>query len=501
MPRLRLVATLLLASLLAVLFAGCGKKKMLALDNLPPETTLFVSGAVDTVSSHVHLYWFGSDPDGEVDGFEVRFENPAAPADTAWVFTTASDSVFSVYAPSGFAAPIFQVRAIDNQNARDPSPAFADFSFSNQAPTVHFTQRLLTSDTTYASATLTWVGNDPDGDASAMRFQVGLDTIPAALHLVNATTFTIDTTSFKVGGVYPATQPRQAFVRAIDASGRLSAWDSVRWVVRQPSTPGVHPRLLLIDDVPSTNPANTRVDTTWTNAVVRNLPPGSFSILRLDTTQPFRSATDVLQTFKEFDAVIWYRDVQTNFQPLLANYQDAIATYLDGGGKVMFEGMNLIAGLGSTGPLREDWVTRYLGSTRLILAPIPGRVDSTVAWSITPGFTDSLDANNPAVTRNIYLRSPAYADSMWNRGGSPVPGLRGFEVSDTNTVALWAPDSALAPRVPRSIPIAVTVPVPQSPPGPGRIVLFSTPIRLANGFANAPRILAKIFQQMGLLGP
>jgi hypothetical protein len=165
----------------------------------------------------------------------------------------------------------------------------------------------------------------------------------------------------------------------------------------------------------------------------------------------------------------------------------------------VFEGRNLIEGTGAAGPLHEDWVTRYLGSTGLILSPIAGRTDSTVAWNATAGFSDSLDANNPAVIRNIYLRSPAYQDSMWNR--SIVEGLRGFEVRDTNNVALWAADSALSPRVPRSVPVAVTVAVPETPPGPGRIVMFTVPIRGANGFLNAPRILAKVFQQMGLLGP
>ncbi|MBI3540075.1 MAG: hypothetical protein HY076_07360 [Candidatus Eisenbacteria bacterium] len=263
--------------------------------------------------------------------------------------------------------------------------------------------------------------------------------------------------------------------------------------------PAPHPRLLLIDDVPATNPANVRADTMWLNNVTRDLPAGSFSLLKLEVTQPFRSPKDVLQTFRQFDAVIWYRDIQPDFSTLLNVNQDAIAAYLDGGGKFLIEGRNLIDGLGSSGPLRGDWVTRYLGSTDLILSPITGRVDSTVAWNITAGFVDSLDANNPAVLFNIYLRSPAYQDSLWNR--SNQGGLRGFEVLDTNYVALWAADSALSPRVPRSIPIAVTVPVPANPPGPGRIIVFTLPIRVANSYFNLPRYLGKVFHQMGLDGP
>ena len=483
--------------LVPVLVAGCAKKKILALENLPPETTLFVSGPVDTVNHVVRLFWFGSDPDGSVVGYELRFKNPALPADTAWVFTTRTDSTFTIFSPSGYAMPRFEVRAIDDMGQRDPSPAREDFQFSNQPPTVTFTRRLRMVDTTYASATLTWSANDPDGAAGAMRFLVGLDTLPAALHLVSGNSFTIDTTDFKEAGAYPNTRPRMAFIRALDDGGRASGWDSVRWVVRAPSSPGVHPRLLIVDDVPGTFAANVRVDSLWANNVARNLPAGSYSILRLDLTQPFRSAKDLLQTFKEFDSVIWYRDVVPTFSTLLSNYQDALATYLDGGGKLVIEGLDLIEGDNATGPLRRDWVTRYLGSTDMIRAVIAGRSDSTVSWTIAAGYIDTLDGS--PVLRNIYLRSPAWQDSMWNRSNNA--GLRGFAVRDTHFVALWAPDSALSPRVPRSIPVAVSVPVPESPPGPGRVIVFTTPIRGANGFFNAPRILAKMFQQMGLNGP
>jgi len=481
----------------ATLLAGCAKKKVMAVENLPPETTLFVSGELDTVNHNVHIYWFGSDPDGEVSGFELRFHNPALPADTQWVFTTRTDSVFSVFTPGGYAAPVFEVRAIDNTGTRDPSPATADFQFSNQPPSVQFTQRLRTTDTTYASATLTWIGTDPDGNSANMKFLIGLDTIPAALHQVAGTSYTIDTTDFKIAGVYPSTRPRQAFIRAIDDGGRASAWDSLRWVVRAPSAPGVHPRLLLIDDVPSTNGAAFTIDTLWSNTAVRNLDPGSYSILRLEFTQPFRTNQDIVQTFRQFDAVIWYRGTQNSFSTLLQNFQDGMASYLDGGGKLMIECLNLIDGENSAGPFRSDWVTRYLGSRDLIRAAIPGRSDSTVSWSIKPAYFDTLNfINYPVILRSTTLVSP---DSLGE--GINANGLRGFDVLDTNNVVLWARDSTLSPQVKRGIPIAVSVPVAGSPGGSGRVIVLTLPIRGANSFFTAPRFLAKVFKLFGLTTP
>lgn len=504
----RLAAVVALATcLVPALLAGCAKKKILAVGNLPPETTLFVQGSLDTVNHVVHLYWFGSDPDGEVVGFELRFKNPAAPADTQWRFTTRTDSVFTVFSPDGYAMPWFEVRAIDDSptprppdaaagsppGARDPSPPRQDFRFRNAPPTVVFTRRLLANDTTYASVTLTWSANDPDGNAGAMRFLVGLDTIPAALHVLSGTTATLDTADFKEDGSYPPTKPRTAFIRAIDDGGGASGWDSVRWVVRSPSTLGQHPRLLLIDDVPSTNPASVTLDTLYYNTAARNLPPGSYSILQLERTQPFRSVKDVAQTCRLFDAVVWYRGTQAGFSSVMRDFQDGLAAYLDGGGKLMIESLNLILGENATGALREDWVTRYLGSTGLIVSPIPARADSTVSWSITPSFTDT------DVTYPVDLHSALYAERLGNNINAN--GLRGFAVRDTGLVALWAPDSSLSPRVPRSIPVAVSVPVPESPAGPGRAIVFTLPIRGANRYFNTPRFLAKVFQQLGLTGP
>src|SRR5262245_5761308 len=81
------VATLLLVF-------GCSPKKLLVA-NVPPETTLFVQGPIDPVNHIVHLYWFGSDPDGNVARYQLRLKNPAAPADSAWQTTQKTDSVFT----------------------------------------------------------------------------------------------------------------------------------------------------------------------------------------------------------------------------------------------------------------------------------------------------------------------------------------------------------------------------------------------------------------------
>ena len=73
-----LTVTLLLAGLVSAI-ASCAKKKEVFAPNLPPETLVFVRGSLDTVNHVVRLYWFGSDPDGNVVDYQVRFVGPAAP--------------------------------------------------------------------------------------------------------------------------------------------------------------------------------------------------------------------------------------------------------------------------------------------------------------------------------------------------------------------------------------------------------------------------------------
>jgi hypothetical protein len=473
-----LAAAGLLAVLGAVLLAGCSPRKILG-PNTAPETILFVQGPVDTVSLTVHLYWFGTDPDGEVTGFEVRFRNPAAPADTQWVPTTRTDSLFTVFTPSGYSAPTFEVRAIDNEGQRDPSPATEDFQFSNQAPIVDLINPPAFADTTYPSVTLTWSGLDPDGDAATLSYRVWLNGNEANARITDQRTFTVPSADFLQAGAY-STGPRTVYVQAIDAGGRAGLPDSTRWVVRAPVT-GTRARLLIIDDVPTTNPANVTTDTLYYNTAARNLAANEYSILRLQTTQPFRSIADVAQTCGLFEAVIWYRGRELTVSNTMRTYRDGLGAYLEDGGTLLIESLNLVEGEGvASAALPGDWLGRYMGSDALFKHIVPGVTDSTVSWTIDAGDT---------------LFSGVTADTL--RSVALDGGLRAFVIRDPSYALLTVPIGALPPG--NSVPMPVAVTVPQS--SGGRLVALSYPVRLTHGLLNAHRFLAGVFQQMGLTGP
>lgn len=454
----------------ALALLGCERKTLLR-PNVPPETLLFVQGPVDTVGHHVHLYWFGTDPDGDVEGYEWRFKNPLRPADTLWAFTDTTDRVFTVFDSTGTVEPTFEVRAIDDQGERDPSPALQRLILNNQPPTVAFTGFPPLPDTTFASATITWSAYDNDGDAGRMSFLVWLDGNETTPHVIppGATSFTFPTADF---GSRTDTQ-RTAHLMPVDDGGLAGPVVSYTWYVR---SAGPDPRLLLIDDVPSFVPAAALIDSLYNNGVARGVPAGSYALVNLERLNPFRSAQDVEQTFKLFRAVLWYRETNTTFSTLLQSYQPGIEGYLGAGGNFYLSGLDLIAGENATGPLTVRFALDYLGCERLHLAPITGRPDSTASWGITSGRQ---------------LRSTIYQDSL--RSSQIYSGLRGFAVRDTAWVAFWARDSVLTPANGSDVPVAVQVPQASG----GKAIVFSFPLRGLNGFGQAHGVLARVLRELG----
>ena len=495
---------LLLALLSAVaglgVTSGCGLTKKLTgtlHGNQPPSTVLFVNGAIDTVNHVVHLYWFGSDVDGAVAGFEWQMQNPVAPADTAWHFTTNTDSLFIVQTPSGYTNPVFSVRAIDNAGARDPHPPRQTFEFSNQAPTVRLVQKPLPTDTTFSSVSVAWSAADVDGDVAKLTYLVWLDGDEANPVVTTNTSFTVPSASFG-DPVTMTTRPRKLFVRAIDDGGRAGPADSATWIVRRPVT-GTRARLLIVDDVPRSSANNLRFDTLYSNSVGRvGLPADQYTILRLDTTQPFKTAADFYQTFKLFETVVWYRGIETSLSTLLDTAQAGIAAYLDGHGKFYLDGLYLIAGRNANGPLDEDFVRRYLNSRGMVRA-----------FATTSTFADtSIGFGNSGASvflPHVDVHGTIARDSMYTRGfavrSGEAGGLRQFAFNDRSQVVLWGAAGTLTPDLGDSTAVGIGVPQPGGglaivvcmPPG-GAV----PPVGAGSVAGSAARFVTNIYRQLGL---
>ncbi len=501
MTRLPLLRTLAALGALLALLAGCSPKKLRVAD-VPPTVSIFVEIPADTVNhtvNHViHLYWFGSDPDGQVVGYELRLLGTGRPADTLWTFTTATDEVFTVYAPDSLQGRTFEVRALDDAGLRS-AVARQDFTLRNLPPVAVITNKFGPTDSTFASATVSWTVSDPDNDLTRPRFLVWLDGTRATPDTATGTTFTVPSARFLQGGQYLAGY-RRLYVQAIDDGGMLGSIDSTRWYVRAPATGGLrHPgRLLIVDNLPSANPANSSTDALYTNAVARaGLGPGNVTILRIESDQPFRSSQDLFQTFQLFDAVVWYAGGYTTFAyvdtTLLGAYQDGAAAYLGQGGRLSVDGLYLVEGRNAPGTFTQGFMQTWLGSDALFnwyqAAPL---FDSTASIQNQNGVFDTPFGDSLAVTTMPAVSIPLPSGSkLYNPGG-----LRAFVVRDPATVIAWARPSALSPAgtFPFSVPVAVAV---RQPSGGGRAVLTSFPVRFAG--AKAPQYLDGVYQQ--LLGP
>jgi len=374
--RNRVLALVLGAALVvSSALAGCSLKHIGAPMATVPHTTIFVQGPLDTVSHIVHLYWFGSEANGYIAGYEIRMLNPATPADTSWGYTTRTDSIFTIQTPNGFISTKFEARAIDEHGVRDPNPAVQTFNFRNIPPIVKLVGKPNhgdLSDTTFASVTVTWTATDIDGDATKVRPLIWLDgrrqspeQVPLGL-----TSFTLPSSDFLVNGAY-TTGPRTLYIQGIDDGGMAGAIDSVTWYVKKPVT-GSRARLLLIDEVPTSYGAKARVDTLYNNTVVRaGLTPDQYSVLHLQFDQPFRSPQDLTQTFQLFETVVWYHGEQTGISPVMMQYGDGIAPYLDSRGKVFLESLNLIQYGSTGGQLQPYFLNQYLNCGGLFQYPQP----------------------------------------------------------------------------------------------------------------------------------
>ena len=98
-------------------------------------------------------------------------------------------------------------------------------------------------------------------------------------------------------------------------------------------------------------------------------------------------------------------------------------------------------------------MTRYLGSDALIRSydRRACRLDRVVEHRAS-GYVDTIDGIP------VLIGGPAQHDLSGQpaQHGVQAGGLRGFDVRDTDYVALWARDSTPLPPGARDIPVAVT---------------------------------------------
>ena len=221
-------------------------KKGEVLPNLPPETSVFLDTiALDgqnRLNSVVTLHWNGEDQDGIVQQYEFSFDG------LSWFSTQKRDSTFRLNLPAGADSSdvIFQVRAIDNFNLADPTPARLRIPIRNTAPVVAFNTSVYPQDTIYPVLTLNFSASDPDGNETidsvfvkinngdwfwldrSVQLVTFIPVDPANAGTGNALVYTSTSTnplSRQINGLSVEGQ-NQVFVKVKDQGGLFSEPDS-----------------------------------------------------------------------------------------------------------------------------------------------------------------------------------------------------------------------------------------------------------------------------------
>jgi hypothetical protein len=443
------LACVLLAVLLAgalALLGGCGTDGGAPNGGRPPETVITYGGVVDTVNSHLRVRWWGEDADGQVVGYEYRWTaNGGTPG--PWTFTAATTDSFALSAPAGSASHRFEVRAIDDDDLADPTPAEQVFPVTNHPPAIVFSDPGGLPAVTLPAITVAYRITDEDGDASIRGAEAWLDGEEDRAKQVawpeSLVTF------------YPADFTRYGertlYLRAIDDASAVSNTLTSTWTVTEPVG-----TVLLIDDMPDDIAgALTFTDPFYRTELDTAMAGRPYTVHRIEDA-PFRTEDEAGAILALFAVVVWYQGTNAVVGEenvavdgaSLRRAEAGIRDLLARGGRFFLSTMNAV---GAGGACAEDFAREVLGvdPESILLNPDAGPDDSNFflktrylpgqpLWDLLAlagsGLPDvrvigsfwGLELFEPAAGRDAYYTIPA---------GIVFPGQEAAAVATRGSVA------------------------------------------------------------------
>jgi len=380
---------------------GCEQNKGSLPGNVAPHTYLAVVGAdLDTTDYRKIIHWWGSDPDGEVHGYLIRWnqgwQSPHPDTtwvfqDTTYVFTTATEDTFVVPIGGTFAERRFTVRAVDDQDLVDPVGASQAFPLSDRAPVVSWNPDIPLPETSLPAAAFGFNVTDDDGRATVRSFRIWLDGDSARAKTVADTVVAMFPEDFgeRIG------QTRTVYVQAYDEADTPSNIISHTWMVEAPQGD-----YLLIDQIGTGNLA--RWENTFYPVVMDSTIGSNRHRLDLFKGADFVTKVEIEPLFSLFRGVLWLGDPyrKDNDLKMAHNLQTAeigIRNYVEKGGRILIMGQSV---LGTGGGLSNEFAQEVLGITTFFeqqtnpetrVTDIPLSTDRIVYFQ-RDGRTDSLKA-------------------------------------------------------------------------------------------------------------
>jgi hypothetical protein len=328
-----------------LLFMACEEGQLL--DNLPPETQLFLTeinlSGPDRLNSVLDISWSGEDQDGYVKGYELSFDQ------TTWKFVTTQDSTFRFdISPGSDTTDIdFYVRAIDDKELADPSPAYLRIPIKNAPPVARLDTLKTVPDTVNSVFSLLWTVNDLDGnetlDSTFLRINNGpwyrIETRITFATFVPEAPMSASEQAAKVyadisGQLLPLSiqglrvgESNRMYLRTRDISGTYSVTDSSNtfFVKRQSGD------LLLVD-------AHTSPDADEVYFPILSSIYPTYDYIDLQNNQPLFWEPAFGLYLGLYDKVFWYSDGTEipglGLQLLMEVGANQLQLYLNQGGKL-----------------------------------------------------------------------------------------------------------------------------------------------------------------------
>lgn len=341
----------IVAVLLPLLDACDSAVKGTLAENKAPETSAIVDTIIrsgpNRLNSEVHIRWWGDDPDGFVQGFEIAFDNGD------WSYTELYDSIFILSPPPGHDTSDFKfmARAIDNNGATDPTPAKLTYPVKNSPPTIQYIPGLNNPVKTFPVIKLYWEGNDPDGFLNLNRYEiVWNDTnrvlTPLDITVSSATFSAVDVNAdsseceiFLNNNDQPETfllkglmlnDTNRLYIRSVDNSEAKS-----RWLASYPIfVKKVDSDILMIN---AYSTGITAIEDFYTQRLI-NQGITDFDTIRIfeniggSLTQQSPDNITQARIFELFDYIIWYGN---DAGKSLSLAQKTTSDFFNNGGKMM----------------------------------------------------------------------------------------------------------------------------------------------------------------------
>lgn len=401
-------------------------------DNQPPDTQLSVRDTSltdnlaeeDRLTSTVRITWSGDDPDGYVVGYEIRYApNGESISSMPWERTTTRDTLLLLPIPSGgkVADVQFEVRAVDQLGAVDPTPASTVFPIQNSPPSIRLSTFDLPPDTTVGVFTFAWIPDDPEGLTNIAAIDVSFnDTlnftrVPADVDFATFILETSDDPSDTVGTARMfngrSLQPTDfyfdnirlnadntIYLRSVDKTDTTSARIEYTWWVK-PVTGSI---LFVNDYRKSTNdvvsafhldllkeylPADTKVDTWY---ISEPYVTGNTGNAPRSAALPPNLSPTLVSFFNQYDHIYWVSSATTN--RIAGNNFPAAASVLS---DFFREGGTIMVHSPMLAPSDPEEVLSNPAVTTLPLNNLLTLPDSLRRLSLTPGAEIRAATNSP----------------------------------------------------------------------------------------------------------